>query len=559
MYKITFHLSSTLRILALCGVLFTSSCTDLTEQIYSEVPASEFYQTEEQFISALGAAYTVLGDGGLGTHVSMLTVEEVASDELVIPQRGQDWFDGGVWLRLHRHTWRYDEPYFNNMWNFLYEGVNATNRLIYQFEKAIDAGNADPELAASFIAELEVLRALYYYWLLDNFGNVPIVKSFTDAPENPSQPSQDFQDGRKAVFDFVESSILANIDKLNEDVGSTYGRINKWVAHLILAKLYLNAEVYTGQPRWQDVVVQTNAIINSGAYSLTSNYAANFITENQGSPEIIFSVPYDRVFMTGFNMHLATLHYANQITFQLQVQPWNGYSTLEAFYTSYIDPSQNPGPQDKVWGTEPTSTSVGLELVQGTIDDRLTNFIVGPQFAPSGERIIDLGAGAEDPNGPPVTLTPEINELEPNAIRQAGVRVGKYEIAAGTGNSLDNDLVVFRYADVLMMKAEALWRQNAGSGEALGLVNRIRERAGVAPFPSLSADKILAERGREFFFEGLRRQDLIRFDGVEGGKTRFNDPWWEKGISEPWRNVFPIPRDQLQANSNLIQNPGYIG
>src|SRR5699024_1071479 len=109
-----------------------------------------------------------------------------------------------------QHTWKYDEPYFNNMWNFLYEGVNATNRLIFQFNKAVDAGTADPELAASFIAELKVLRALYYYWLLDNFGNVPIVKSFADAPEHPSQPSQNFAEGRQAVFDFVESSILAD-------------------------------------------------------------------------------------------------------------------------------------------------------------------------------------------------------------------------------------------------------------------------------------------------------------------------------------------------------------
>ena len=529
MNKRTFHLSSALRIVALCAIVVVSSCTDLTEEIDSEVPASEFYQTEEQFISALGAAYTVLGDGGLGTHPSMLTVQEVSSDELVIPQRGQDWFDGGVWLRLQQHTWKYDEPYFNNMWNFLYEGVNATNRLIFQFNKAVDAGTADPELAASFIAELKVLRALYYYWLLDNFGNVPIVKSFADAPEHPSQPSQNFAEGRQAVFDFVESSILANIDKLSEDARGTYGRVNKWLAHFILAKLYLNAEVYTGESRWQDVVAQTNTIINSASYSLASEYRASFITENQGSPEIMFSVPYDRVFMTGFNMHLATLHYANQITFQLQVQPWNGYATLEAFYQSFED-----------------------EDIR-----KEANFIAGPQYAPSGERIKDFGAENNDPNGPPVTLTPEINELQPGALRQAGARVGKYEIAPGTANDLDNDLVIFRYADVLLMKAEALWRQDNGSGQALQLVNNIRKRAGLSPYNALSADKILAERGHEFFFEGFRRQDLIRFEGKNGGQTRFNDPWWKKEVSEPYRTVFPIPRDQLQSNNNLVQNPGY--
>src|SRR5699024_8901097 len=135
-----------------------------------------------------------------------------------------------------------------------------------------------------------------------------------------------------------------------------YGRVNKWVAHFILAKLYLNAKVYTGQSRWQDVVTQTNAIINSAAYTLAPSFADNFVTNNQTSPEIIFAVPYDRVFMTGFNMHQATLHYANQITFQLQVQPWNGYAAEEAFYNSFEE------------------NDIRREV----------SFIVGPQYAPDG-------------------------------------------------------------------------------------------------------------------------------------------------------------------------------
>lgn len=122
---------------------------------------------------------------------------------------------------------------------------------------------------------------------------------------------------------------------------------------------------------------------------------------------------------------------------------------------------------------------------------------------------------------------------------------------------MNNDFPLFKYSDVSMMKAEALWRINSNSNEALILINQIRQRAGVEPFDNLTAEKLLAERGREFYIENWRRQDLIRFEGQSGGVTRFNDPWWEKDISESYRNVYPIPRPQLEANPNLTQNPGY--
>ncbi|MEL7340658.1 MAG: RagB/SusD family nutrient uptake outer membrane protein, partial [Bacteroidota bacterium] len=153
-------------------------------------------------------------------------------------------------------------------------------------------------------------------------------------------------------------------------------------------------------------------------------------------------------------------------------------------------------------------------------------------------------------DGPPLTFTPSINELGPNARRQAGARIGKYEFALGATNNLSNDFPVYRYGDILLMKAEILWRQNNGSAEALDLVNEIRARAGAPAFASLDADNLLAERGREMAFETHRRTDLIRFD-------KYNDPWWEKDASDETKNIFPIPRGQIDANKNLTQNPGY--
>ena len=557
-----FKVPHMLWVVTLTVLMVGVSCTDLNESVNSQVTGENFFQTEQEFVSALGDAYTVLGQPSIGTgvggHGGFSSMNEVTTDEAIVPQRNQDWFDGGIWIRAHRHTYNFDEPYFNNAWQWLFSGINSANRLIFQFQSAVEAGNADPDQAAAFISELEALRAFYYYWLLDAFGNVPIVESFEGAPENPSQPSSDFQQGRQAVFNFVEQELLDAIPDLSDDVQATYGRMNQFVAHMTLAKLYMNAEVYTGNERWQDAIDQLDEIITSGNYSLASTYRSNFVTNNSGSPELIFAVPYDRVFLQGFNIHHMSLHYGSQQTFNLQQQPWNGYATLQEFYESYIDPNENPGPQGEVWGTQPTATSEGLNRIQGTLDNRLVNFFVGPQFTAGGARIQDNAFFSSfDANGAPLTFTPAINELEPDACRQCGARIGKFEIEIGATPNLSVDFPIYRYADVLLMKAEALWRLDNSSVEAANLLNQIRTRSGVEEFSApLTADQILAERGREMFYELVRRQDLIRFAGDEGA-TRYNDSWQFKEVSDENKNVFPIPRDQLESNPNLVQNPGY--
>ena len=539
---------------AVCLLAFAVGCTDLTDSVDSQVKTEDFFQTPEQFVSAMGDAYSALTSFGGGGSLAQLS--EATTDEVIVPARGQDWSEGGFWYRVNSHQWTDEE--FGAYWTTHFRGVNNANRLIFQFEQAVQDGATTQDAAAPFISELLAMRALYYYWLLDAYGNVPIVTDFTNT-DPPSQPSGDFAEGRRQVFQFVESELQNNLSNLSTDARGTYGRMNQWVAHMTLAKLYMNAEVYTGSGRWGDALTHLNAIINSGNYSLAANYHDNFITANDGSPENIFVVPYDRVFLTGFNLHQMTLHYGSQNTYNFQFQPWNGWSATQRVYESVISPDQNPGPQGEVWGSQPTADDAGLERVTGTLDDRLGNFLVGPQYTSAGDRITDTGIYSDfDLNGPPLTFTPAMNDLEAVACRQCGARIGKYQFdASGIGSSLSNDFVIFRYADVLLLKAEALWRQNSGSSEALALVNQIRMRAGVDPFTELNADRILAERGRELFWEQTRRQDLIRFDGVEGGVTRYNDPWQFKAISGAHRNVAAIPDGQLQANSNLVQNPGY--
>jgi len=534
----------------LVPVLLLASCTDLTENINNEVTSGQFFQTDEEFISALGDAYGSLTEYGGNSGIT--AINEVTSDEIVVGHKGADWEDGGIWIRLHRHTFQPSDDVINNTWNEFFNGVANANRLIFQFQTVVDAGDVSQEDADVFIAELRALRAFYYYILLDNFGNVPIVTDFEQDPLETAQPSSDFQTGRQQVFNFIEQELLDVVDLVDNDISATVGRVNKWVVHMTLAKLYLNAEVYTGTSRWEDVITQTDKIIDSGLYNLTANYFDNFSVDNSGSPEHIFTIPFDQVFLQGFNLHRMTNHILSQPAFNFGAQPWNGFQTVTEFYGLYIDPNDNPGPQGEVVGLDPEGSTVS-----GTEDERLGNFLVGPLLDLQGTQIVDAGAESSDPNGPPVTHTPFLNELTPGNWRQSGARIAKYEMEIGlSGNHMNNDMVIYRYADVLLMKAEALWRINEADTDALMLVNEIRERAGVDPFDNLTADRLLAERGREMFFEVVRRQDQIRFEG-EIGQTRFNDSWWEKEQSNAIRNVFPIPDNQLESNPNLLQNPGY--
>ncbi|MFC4871712.1 RagB/SusD family nutrient uptake outer membrane protein [Negadavirga shengliensis] len=529
------------------GVTFTfQSCTDLDEELFSDITADNFFQTEEEFISALGRAYQSLA--GLGNHSGLWSINELASDEIVIATKGGDWFDGGVLLQLHQHEFLPDNPFFQNSWNFLYGGINNCNRLILSFEQ-LDNPNS-----AAFIAELRALRVLFYYWAMDAFGNIPLVIDFT-ATESPTNSS------RQDIYNFLQSELAEIIPLLPvAKDGTTYGRMTKWAALMIRMKLYLNAEVYTGTPRWTEAAADAEEIIYNGPFNLEPVYRDNFVINNASSNENILVYPYDKVFAHGFNWVMMTLHIASQFSFNLTEQPWNGYQTVQEFYNSYVDPDQNPGTQGPVW------KGLALEQTDGTIDGRLSNFLVGPQYRDDGSRLEDPGVEPldptgrnGDPDGPPVTFMPYINEIWPNGLRQSGARIGKYEFERGGTANMSNDFVIFRLGDAILSLAEAKYRLG-DTGEALDLVNQIRERAGnLDPFTTLDDEKLLAERGREMYVEMTRRQDLIRF-------KKYGSAWWPyQGMNRPKRvhstgshlELFPIPEPQLLANPNLKQNPGY--
>ncbi|MEJ1241759.1 RagB/SusD family nutrient uptake outer membrane protein [Chryseolinea sp. T2] len=522
---------------ALGIMVCTFSCTNLDEELYSDVTADNFFKTDEEFIAALGQAYSSFG--GIGNHSGLWSINELASDELVVCTKGGDWYDGGVLLQLHKHEFAIDNGFFNNAWTFLYGGINTCNRLIYQFE-ALDTDEAD-----AFIAELRAVRALWYYWAVDAFGNIPLVVDFTDVTPPATK-------GRAEVYAFIEKELTEVIPLLpTAKSAATYGRMTKWVALAIRSKLYLNAGVFTGTPQWQKAVDDATEIIDKGGYSLELSYKANFTAKNSGSKENIFVYPYDQVFAQGFNWIAMTLSVASQPTYNLTFQPWNGYQTVEEFYNSYIDPTQNPGPQGPVWkGLTKDANKDGVSDDIGTVDDRLSNFIVGPQYNPDGTRTLDGGFEPNDFDGAPVTFTPQLNEIYPQGLRQAGARIGKYEFESGATSNMNNDFVIFRLADIILTKAEGLHR--LGQPGALELVNLLRARAGVDPYPALTTDLLYAERGREMFGEMTRRQDQIRFG-------KWQQAWWSKEVKDAHYQLFPIPKQQIDANKELKQNPGYPG
>jgi len=481
--------------------LVMSACEEPEQELFTGYTPEEVANSDNPvLIDVLKASAYSSIIGTWGGHNSLWSMHEVASDEMVIAHKGADWEDGGQWIRMHQHNYGPTEQSIGNAWAYCYTAVGEINLLLKRFPDVVALG-----------AELRVLRALVYLWLIDAYGNVPIILETDDDPTPPTN-------SRAEVYSFIESSVNDNLANLSDGTQKT--TMNQMSARMILAKLYLNAEVYTGTAAWAAAETQLDAIINSGSYSLENNFFSNFSTNNGGSSENILTLPYDENNAGGFNIAQMTGHYLTQLTFNLQEQPWNGYASLEAFYNAYENN-----------------------------DSRRLGFLEGPQFASDGTRLEDLSAEDADPDGAPLTFTPEINELRPNSLRQAGVRVGKYEYASGAGQSLSNDYPLFRYGDVLLMKAEADWRQG-NSADALDFVNQIRQRAGADPLTNLDADILLAERGREMFAEGWRRSDLIRFG-------KYNDAWWEKSASPATVNIFPIPQGQLDVNADLVQNPGY--
>lgn len=501
-----------------------TSCTDLDEEIQGD-----FTKTFAPANQGVGQEIGAAGDGlesafnrllnGTANHESYFSVQEISSDEAVITQKGGDWFDGGIWLFMHRHEFTSTVGGINNAWNDLYTGVLQCNELLVNGKPNPEQEGETIALTPPETAQVRMLRSYFYWRLLDVFGRVKIaVSPGVDVPQSE----------RAAVYAFVESELLDIVDDLPEG-RQEYARTSQGAAYALLSRLYLNAGVYAGTPQYAKAIAAADMVINSGAYNLSANFADVFSPNNTDNVEHILVAPFDSQTGGGMNFAMMTLHYPSQLTYRTTAQPWNGYSTLEEFYNSY----------------------------EASDKRREASFIVGPQTDFNGNPILDLAYDKEDPDGPEINYTPFINELAPNGSRQAGARLGKFSFKIGETPDMDNDYPVLRYGEVLLNKAEAIARSsgNWSHPDALALVNQLRVRAGVSEYTTMTEGEFLAERGRELFQEALRRTDLIRFGA-------WGNAWWEKPAhSDAYKNLMPIPLQQINASATstyrLTQNPGY--
>ncbi|MDC1217322.1 RagB/SusD family nutrient uptake outer membrane protein [Flavobacteriaceae bacterium] len=529
---------------------FVIACTDLEEELVNDftenltipgvtVDAGETSGSSQSVSDGIGSAFSKLRDGTAG-HNNYWAVQTVSSDEMQVGQKGGDWYDGGIWLDMHMHVYTAASEPLTNTYNTLYNSINEVNNNL-----------SKSGLSANEIAQLRVLRALFYGRLMDVFGNVKIVKAAgSDAP----------QSNRADVFAFVESEILAalgvpsisaSMDLTNSDLttNSKKYRINQYAAVGLLSRIYLNAEVYSGTARYAEAAAAAGWVIDNGPYQLTTEsnssvtnlakrpgvptdpdnlvgYPAMFAPNNQDNVENIWTVPYDGTNGGGMNFHMMGLHQPSQFAFNLDSQPWNGYQTLEAMYRSFESGD-----------------------VRGQ-----NNFLVGQQYSYDGLALSDWAAddlNADGTKNLPLNYTPEINELYPNSYRQSGARMYKFSHAQFERNDKSNDFPIIRLSEMYMNRAEGLARAAGDWSQALPDVNIIRERAKVSAYSSVDAAEFLAERGREFVFESLRRTDLIRFG-------KYNDAWFEKTASESYKTLMPIPTDAITASGgSLTQNPGY--
>ena len=490
------------------------SCTKLNQHTYSVEPIGNFYQTPDQIKAGVAPAYIALQaipDGNVDQ------MNEITSDEIVVPTRGNDWYDGGQWQGLWLHKFKPD-VFVDGGWSDLNNGIGQVNFTL----NILNNLQTKPANLNAIVAELKVLRAYFIFELTDMFGAVPVV---TDFNTNPSKVTQT---PRKDVYDFLDKELTTNVPLLTTTVDkTTYGRVTQYFGYMLLAKLYLNAQVYTTIPQWAKAAAAANQVINSGKYSLLANYLDNFSVTNDNSTENIFVVPSDKINIRVNNWEMQTLHYSNNLTYGLTGQPWNGFCSTADVLNKYA-----------------------------ATDDRKAQFLVGQQFAADGTTPLT------DPQANlPVIFDPNVTSLS-NAsglFRMAGARNVKYHPEAGTAGGQSNDLVIFRLADAYLMLAEASMH-TGDLATALTAVNKVRDRAHAAMWTAadLTLQSLLDERSRELMWEGWRRNDLIRFEVATGTHYFTGARIPAKAYDGDQHTfVFPIPSPEILANPKLHQNPGY--
>ena len=571
-------------------MLFTS-CNMLEEENFGKPTTDAMLQNEENVVCLVGQAYADLRF--MHDHWGYWGVNTLTADEGLCPiRKGGDWNDGGYWKYLNTHEWNAYGEAFKNIWECTVAGSVLCNNLLETLY--MNEENMSPETYGKFVGELETLRSYYYYLLFDSFGRIPYMEDYSDRNEALLEPH--------VVWAHLVSTLERNAPNMavvNDANRTQYaGRCTQGFAYTLLARLYLNAESFGCTPEnvmaaartcdvhngkkgskpleevgiaikstqdfYTNAVRCANKVIESGAYVIEPNYFTNYLIDNAGSRENIFTIVEDGLTSTyperdaygsknKFRIMFLSLHYGFQKRYGMQLDCWNGFCARPDFMTIFNDHDVR---------------GAGYEG-KGTMDTHQWGWYLGPLCDANGNVMLDT-------DKEPIDIHVEIESLDA-ADRRDGARMYKYELdKEGKYKYMENDFVLFRYADVLLMKKEALLR--GGQDDAPGIedasINDMKKRVfAYSPdpvaafdaaypdaFTALSADLqggILAERGRELSWENARRRDLIRFG-------QFEKIQYVKNTAET-RRWFPIPYSVLQkavvnpetGKKLWTQNPGY--
>ena len=564
----------------LLSSILLASCS-LDETPRSKFSEEEAFSTPKLvYVNTVANVYSSIGNGLYGSDGgSVHTFQEFSSDASMIPGRQGDWVDGGAWQNIFLHNFESSVSKYNDVWNNLYRVIGLANSSIDRLNKYLDE---HPEYA-EYVYELRALRAVYYYYVMDLFGQVPLVVSSQVSANEVAQSN------RSDVFKFVTSELAECIphlsDSKSQNEGEYYGRITKAVAYMCMAKCAINAPVYNiddttptsysafvgtdksgkataseeqgktvsemgkninitldGKTRnaWETAAYCADQIASLG-YRLQPSYADNFIVANQNSVENIWTRPNDCVNykIEDYNI-VRTLHYNHGGA--IGYQGWNGACSSKQQMLVYGYGTANPDPRLKL------------------------NFYTDKDYMEETGKAVEDGATDKPLEYMPLAVKVDFTAADdPHAMKCSGARMKKYEFDKSTTQqySFNNDLVIWRYADALLLKAEAEYRMG-NKAEALTIVNEVRGRVAATPRTELTLNDILDERMLELAWEGVRRQDQIRF-------CTFTEPTADrfKGVThnasagdynddtQGYTMVYPIPYAVLNLNKKLDQNPGY--
>ncbi|SDR87981.1 RagB/SusD family nutrient uptake outer membrane protein [Gramella sp. MAR_2010_147] len=509
--------NKSIKLLIFCSFLGLSACTDLEIEETDSIIAN---QTGEftgvgDVQGALDGVYNSIR-GQIENQGNLYALQEVSTDELLVPTRGTDWGDNGLWRLVHEHTWTAIHPFVRDTWN-------EQNQNVFNASEIIDS-RSNPSPAQE--AEARFLRAFSMFWVMDLYGQVPFREIDEGIDIDPQVLS------RQEAFDFIVNDLTTALPDLADpsSMDSDLNFASKAAANFLLAKLYLNKNIYYGSESvdaadMQRVIDNVNALEAKG-FALEEGYFDIF------APELDNETIFFTTSSVG-NRIWNTLHY-NQNAPDNTGGGWNGFTTLAEFYDLFEGDANTNFVGD------------GQEERRGFVPDASTateeNFGIGYGFL-VGQQYDADGTALQTRQGTPLDFTKQLPGLVGNNER-TGIRVIKYHPSNG---SFANHEIIFRFSDAYLMKAEAMMRMGEDVTE---MVNTLRDLRKASSLSSVSDAEMLAERGRELYGEFWRRNDLVRFGA-------FSDTWEFKSNTDAYRIVYPIPESALISNPNLVQNEGY--